>query len=167
MFAHEYGHDLGLPDLYDTNGGENGTAFWTIMSVGSWLGHGEDDIGTTPDYMGPWEKLQLGWLDYAVVSEGEGGAFTLSPAARQVDGQEQAVIIDVPDQGIETEYVVAEPGRHAWWTSQRRRSEHDADAHAGPEGRRERHGEGQGLVRHRGRLRLPPRRVLNGRRGLD
>ena len=43
VFAHEYGHDLGLPDYYDTNGGENGTAFWTLMSSGSWLGHGAAD----------------------------------------------------------------------------------------------------------------------------
>ncbi len=37
VFAHEYGHDLGLPDFYDTNGGENGTSFWSLMSSGSWL----------------------------------------------------------------------------------------------------------------------------------
>ena len=42
VFAHEFGHDLGLPDFYDTNGGENGTAFWTLMSSGSWLNHGGD-----------------------------------------------------------------------------------------------------------------------------
>ena len=50
VFAHEFGHDLGLPDYYDTNGGDNGTAFWTLMSSGSWLGHGPADqaIGTTP-----------------------------------------------------------------------------------------------------------------------
>ena len=67
VFAHEYGHDLGLPDYYDTNAGENGTAFWTLMSSGSWLGHGAADqaIGTTPGLMGPQEKYQLGWLDYS------------------------------------------------------------------------------------------------------
>ena len=72
MFAHEYGHDLGLPDFYDTDGGENGTAFWTLMSVGSWMNHGRRRASAPrPDYMGPWEKLQLGWLDYAVVVAGE------------------------------------------------------------------------------------------------
>ena len=116
VFAHEYAHDLGLPDFYDTAGGENSTSFWTLMSSGSWLNHGGDDIGTTPNYMGPWEKLQLGWLDFSVVNPGEGGDFTLSPAALQVDGQDQALVIDVPDQGVTTDYV-APNGGHAWWTS--------------------------------------------------
>ncbi|WP_229662440.1 immune inhibitor A domain-containing protein [Agromyces bauzanensis] len=117
VFAHEYAHDLGLPDLYDTAGGENSTAFWTLMSSGSWLGHGPDDIGTTPNYMGPWEKLQLGWLDYAVVDQGGSGSYTLSPAALQTDGQEQALVIDVPDEGIETSYTTPASGSNAWWTS--------------------------------------------------
>ena len=73
VFAHEYAHDLGLPDFYDTAGGENSTGFWTLMSSGSWLNKGEDDIGTTPNHMGPWEKLQLGWLDYSVVNPGTDG----------------------------------------------------------------------------------------------
>ncbi|MEU1971290.1 immune inhibitor A domain-containing protein [Microbacterium sp. NPDC019599] len=117
VFAHEFAHDLGLPDFYDTNGGENSTAFWTLMSSGSWLNHGTTDIGTTPGYMGPWEKLQLGWLDYSVVSEGESGSFTLSPAARQVDGQDQAVVVDVPDQAVSETYTTPPSGTHAWWTS--------------------------------------------------
>ena len=74
VFAHEFGHDLGLPDYYDTAGGENGTAFWTLMSSGSWLGHGaaaDEGIGTTPGLMGPEEKLELGWLDYTEVDAGQ------------------------------------------------------------------------------------------------
>ena len=80
VFSHEFGHDLGLPDLYDTNGGDNSTAFWTLMSGGSWLNHGTDSIGTTPGYMGPWEKLQLGWLDYKTVPFGEDTSVKLSQA---------------------------------------------------------------------------------------
>ena len=118
VFAHEYAHDLGLPDFYDTAGGENSTGFWTLMSSGSWLGDGVADgaIGTKPNYMGPWEKLQLGWLDYDVVSPGEGGEFALSPAARQVEGQSQALVVDVPDAGITTEYTTPASGSYAWWS---------------------------------------------------
>jgi immune inhibitor A len=41
VFSHEFAHDLGLPDLYDTSGNtggaENSTGFWTLMSSGSLL----------------------------------------------------------------------------------------------------------------------------------
>ncbi|HEY1106700.1 MAG TPA: immune inhibitor A domain-containing protein [Agromyces sp.] len=117
VFAHEYAHDLGLPDFYDTNGGENSTAFWTLMSSGSWLNHGQNDIGTTPNYMGPWEKMQLGWLDYAIVDKGESGSYTLSPAALQTDGQEQALVVDLPDEQIAQTYTTPYSGSNAWWTS--------------------------------------------------
>ena len=44
MFAHEFGHDLGLPDQYDTSGNtggaENSTGFWTLMSQGSYGSNG-------------------------------------------------------------------------------------------------------------------------------
>ena len=65
VFAHEYAHDLGLPDLYDTSGGgENSVGFWSLMSAGSWLGTGKGEIGNLPGDMTAWDKLQLGWLDY-------------------------------------------------------------------------------------------------------
>ena len=94
MFAHEFGHDLGLPDYYDTNGGENGTGFWTLMSSGSWLNEGQaagDAIGTTPGGFGPEEKLFLGWLDYSTVEPGESGDYLLGASQNTYDGADQAV----------------------------------------------------------------------------
>ena len=119
VFCHEFGHDLGLPDFYDTNGGENSTAYWTLMSSGSWLGHGattNEGIGTHPGLMGADEKLFLGWLDYSTVPLGTSGDYTLNPAALQVDGKDQAVRVDLPDKTTSTSYTTPTSGTHAWWT---------------------------------------------------
>jgi immune inhibitor A len=119
VFAHEFGHDLGLPDYYDTAGGENGTAFWTLMSSGSWLGHGaeaNEGIGTTPGLMGPEEKLFLGWLDHSEVNAGQSGSYTLNPAQLQERGKDQAVKINLPEKTVETDYTTPTSGSHAWWT---------------------------------------------------
>ena len=119
VFAHEFGHDLELPDYYDTAGGENGTAFWTLMSSGSWLGHGataNEGIGTTPGLMGPEEKLFLGWLDYTEVDPGQSGTFTLNPAQYQVTGKDQAIKVNLPDKTTSTSYTTPPSGTHAWWT---------------------------------------------------
>lgn len=116
VFTHEFSHDLGLPDLYDTAGGSNGTGFWTLMSSGSWLGTGRKSIGDTPGYMGPYEKLQLGWLDYETVSLGQSGTYTLGPAARVSSGTEQAVAVSLPDKTTTTEYTTPSSGKYAWWT---------------------------------------------------
>ena len=108
VFAHEYAHDLGLPDLYDTSGGENGTGFWTLMSSGSWLGHGEDTIGTTPNHMGAWEKLQLGWLDYEVARTGTESTHELGPSYHATK-KAQAVIVELPkDAQGKSRYYIAE-----------------------------------------------------------
>ncbi|MFJ3402664.1 immune inhibitor A domain-containing protein [Promicromonospora sp. NPDC090134] len=96
VFAHEFGHDLGLPDYYDTAGGENGTGYWNLMSSGSWMGHGDGTIGTTPNHMGATEKLFLGWLDYEVVEPGETERIKLGPSFHATT-REQAAIVDLPD----------------------------------------------------------------------
>ncbi|GAA4691431.1 immune inhibitor A [Promicromonospora umidemergens] len=104
VFAHEFGHDLGLPDYYDTNGGENGTGFWNLMSSGSWLGHGDGTIGTTPNHMGATEKLFLGWLDYETVEPGATEKVDLGPSFHATT-RTQAAIVNLPD-GTETVPVV-------------------------------------------------------------
>jgi immune inhibitor A len=55
VFAHEFGHDLGLPDEYDTQYSGQGEpiASWSIMSGGSWNGK---IAGTAPTSFSPQNK---------------------------------------------------------------------------------------------------------------
>ncbi len=62
VFAHEFAHDLGLPDEYDTIYSGNGSspAFWTLQASGSWIGR---PAQTQPSGMSTWAKYVLGWLE--------------------------------------------------------------------------------------------------------
>ena len=70
VFAHEFAHDLGLPDLYDTSGNtggaENSVGFWSLMAQSRGTLPGDAGIGDRPMPMGAWDKFPLGWLDYDV-----------------------------------------------------------------------------------------------------
>jgi immune inhibitor A len=106
VFAHEYGHDLGLPDHYDTAGGTNGTGYWTIMSSGSYLGDGGEDVGSRPGDMSAWDKLQLGWLIHDIAELGKFSTHKLGPAEFSTK-KAQAVVIPLPDdQNFTFEYDV-------------------------------------------------------------
>ncbi len=65
-FVHEYGHSLGLPDLYDTDISSNGAGNWTVMSYGVWNGIALP--GDTPAHPDAWSKLFLGWASPILVS---------------------------------------------------------------------------------------------------
>lgn len=60
VFAHEFGHIFGLPDLYDTDYSSEGLGNWCLMSAGSWGGN--DSSPETPTHMSAWCKIQLGWV---------------------------------------------------------------------------------------------------------
>jgi|GEM_PF-3236246 len=67
--AHEFGHDIGLPDLYDADGsGSGGTSDgvgdWCIMGTGSWNGA---SAGTSPAQISAWGKYLLGWINPTIV----------------------------------------------------------------------------------------------------
>ncbi|WP_086770341.1 immune inhibitor A domain-containing protein [Streptomyces bobili] len=115
VFAHEYGHDLGLPDEYDTAGGENSTGFWTLMSSGSWLGTGKDSIGDLPGDMNAWDKLQLGWLDYEVAKAGVKSKHKLGLAEYNT-ANPQALIVTLPEKTVTTDVVVPAQGATQWWS---------------------------------------------------
>ena len=97
MFAHEFGHDLGIPDEYDTSGNtggaENSTGFWTPWSSGSYGSDGTpaNGIGNRPFSMSAWDKLVFGWLDYQLVHPGDGKTkIKLGPSEAQSKSGKQA-----------------------------------------------------------------------------
>ncbi|MCX5246318.1 immune inhibitor A [Streptomyces sp. NBC_00201] len=116
VFAHEYGHDLGLPDHYDTTGGgDNSTGFWTLMSSGSWLGRGKDAIGDLPGGFSAWDKLQLGWLNYGTAKAGTKSKLTLGVSAYNTKNK-QALVVSLPDKAVTTEVVNPAQGATQWWS---------------------------------------------------
>jgi immune inhibitor A len=108
VFAHEFGHDLGLPDLYDTSGNtggaENSTAFWTLYSSGSYgsTGNAADGIGSKPIPMSAYEKIFLGWSDYTVVGYGQKASVKLGPASATTKQAQQLVVL-LPDKQVDFE----------------------------------------------------------------
>ena len=98
VFTHEFGHDLGLPDLYDYYG-ENGTGFWTLMSSGSWIDEGKDTIGNKPSHMGAWEKFQLGWAHYEVARAGVKSDHRLGPMEYNTK-QAQGLFVILPQKPV-------------------------------------------------------------------
>ncbi len=107
VFAHEFGHDLGLPDLYDTSGNtggaENSTGFWTLYSSGSYgsTGRPADGIGSKPIPMSAYEKIFLGWSNYQVVAPGEKASVKLGPAAYNTKNAQQ-LVVNLPDKELST-----------------------------------------------------------------
>ncbi len=58
MFSHEFGHLLGVPDLYDIDYSSSGVGDWDIMASGTW-----SNSGNTPSHFSAWSKYLLGWIN--------------------------------------------------------------------------------------------------------
>jgi M6 family metalloprotease-like protein len=88
--CHEFGHQLGLPDLYDTMEGTVGIGGWGLMGYGQWM-----MSGFWPSGPCAWSRKYLQWVE-EVVADGE-GTFELSPGD---------TVLKVPLTG--TEYLLVE-----------------------------------------------------------
>lgn len=65
VFAHEFGHVLGLPDFYDTGDpGINHVGVWDLMDYGTWTRvDNSEPPGATPAHFSAWSKTFLGWVE--------------------------------------------------------------------------------------------------------
>ncbi len=101
VFAHEYGHVLGLPDLYDIDYSSNGIGDWGLMSGGAWGAVSRP--GDSPVHLCAWSKYVLGWINPVPVSEQLTNE-VIAPAGANDD-----VYLFLPDNQIDSqEYYLIE-----------------------------------------------------------
>ncbi|MDH3291353.1 MAG: M6 family metalloprotease domain-containing protein [Gemmatimonadota bacterium] len=62
VVAHETGHILGLPDLYDVLGNSAGIGHWGLMGSGNW------NRAHRPAHMEAWSRAQLGWVSEVLIA---------------------------------------------------------------------------------------------------
>ncbi|MCX6776196.1 MAG: M6 family metalloprotease domain-containing protein [Candidatus Micrarchaeota archaeon] len=101
VFAHEFGHDLGLPDLYNTYSGDWVVDTWDLMDGGSWGGPSYD--GTVPTHMSAWCKIDLGWLKATQLTGNP-----ISYYVKNLENKSQAFIINNSILNVDKEYYIVE-----------------------------------------------------------
>lgn len=99
--CHEYGHQLGLPDLYDTtpdvNGNNQGLGGWDIMAGGVWNAN-----GFVPASPSAWSRMRLGVIaPQRVMAD---GSFQLSRLDPPVGALPRAILIPQ----TQSEYLLLE-----------------------------------------------------------
>ena len=106
VFCHEFGHMLGLPDLYarPENPGSEGLGEWCLMS--NQRGEGR------PQHPSAWCKEQLGWLRPAVIDPAVKQKLQLSPVEGST--QECFKVLIRPDG---SEYILLENRRKTGFDS--------------------------------------------------
>ena len=83
VICHEFGHNLGLPDLYDTddiNGGSEGIGEWGLMGSAGYLGNEH-----RPGNLCAWARIDLGWDNPTLLTIGQSGEYKLPPASLTQD----------------------------------------------------------------------------------
>ncbi|NCD42283.1 MAG: M6 family metalloprotease domain-containing protein [Bacteroidia bacterium] len=81
VMCHEFGHNMGAPDYYDTdyatNGQYDGTGDWDLMGGGSWNAIGSNPPGSQPAHHNIYTKVSYNWLISNQINTP--GAFQLQP----------------------------------------------------------------------------------------
>lgn len=130
-FIHEFGHSIGLPDIYSRTS-SNSTGSWEVMSA---------TTGPSPQNMSAWSRLMLGWLKpKVIVPPAFGGAaddvvdlVTLDdPAGAEQSGATRAAMIVLPPKtrDIDLTTLPERAGKWALYSGQGNELERTAEVRA-------------------------------------
>ncbi|MGC1212126.1 MAG: immune inhibitor A domain-containing protein [Micromonospora sp.] len=113
VFAHEFGHDLGLPDLYDTSGNaDSDVDFWDLMASGS---HSGEIFQAMPTHMGLWDKWVLGWADPLTVTPGaDPRDVQLGQSSNTPVGTKDGIKVNLPNKVINL--ATPHSGANMWYS---------------------------------------------------
>lgn len=104
-FCHEFGHALGLPDMYDVNGDRDGKGntpnYWDVMDYQFMYD------GYRPMEYSAYERAMMGWEHVVDLDASQGGqAFRLAPFATMAEGDNTAYRVVNPENA--NEYFIFE-----------------------------------------------------------
>jgi M6 family metalloprotease-like protein len=103
-FCHEFGHCLGLPDFYPTNGASYyGMGNWDIMDNGCYLNNAHRPAGYTS-----YERHFMGWMD--LIDPVENTHYTLAPL-----NADEGTAVKVTNDANPDEYYLIEYRVHTGW----------------------------------------------------
>ena len=113
VWCHEFGHELGLPDFYDTDYSSEGSGNWAVMAAGSWGNNGE-----TPVYFSAYSRSWLGWETPELVTDditnlviepvSEGGKSYKLPIPGNQPNSNEYFLIENRQQSNYDEYIPGE-----------------------------------------------------------
>nr|WP_239454070.1 M6 family metalloprotease domain-containing protein [Bacillus suaedaesalsae] len=109
VYAHEFGHALGLPDFYDTVYTSEGVGNYSMMAGGSWLRYPNQPqyAGNSPAHFDPFSKIFLGWVNPIEVTPEDGVQEITIPAINKATADNGIVKMEVPGSNG-TEYFLFE-----------------------------------------------------------
>ena len=108
-FVHEFGHCLGLPDMYGTGSNDNyGMGNWDIMCLGCYANDGYSPIGYSA-----YEKVFMGWIEYI---KPEPNTYYTLPIWNQKSAATDKAVCIVSDVN-KNEYFILENRQRVGWDS--------------------------------------------------
>ena len=86
----------------------------SVVCLGG-MNQGGLSVGTSPGDMGGGERLQLGWQTYKASNDGSDRNLKIGPSGRDASQRPQALLVNLPDKQVSTNYNIPHSGTTEWW----------------------------------------------------